>query len=336
MAEPGPPLAWRALRGLWPALAIAVLPALLGGYWLKVWLAAVVYALAASGVALLHARLGLVHLGQVALMGMGGWVALRLWHATGWPAEACLLAAAAAGAAAGVLVGLPALWLRGLAFSVATLMVAGGFAVWTAALQFPNGGGGGVSGYGFGTVPMARPLLAPSDAALLRCAALLLWACLALQQVLLRGPAGRAWALMRQSPDAARMAGVAVRRRTLQALAVAGAVAGLAGGLLATVLGTLDPRSFAAAEGILLLAVALIGGTASPLGVLLAGVLHRVLPALLDSAGLDAHLATALFGLGLLHALATAPLGLAGQAAQAGTVLRTALRMALRRRAGPP
>ncbi|WP_046116315.1 branched-chain amino acid ABC transporter permease [Aquincola tertiaricarbonis] len=321
-------LAWLP-RLLLPAAAIVLLPALLGGYWLKAWLAAVIYALAASGVALLQARLGLVHLGQVALMGAGGWVCLRLWHATGWPFEACLLAATLAAAAAGLLVGLPALWLRGLAVSLTTLMAAGAFAVAVTALQFPNGGAGGLAGYGFGTVPMARPALAPDDAALLRYAALGLWACLALQQALLRGASGRAWALMRQSEAAARMAGVAVGPRKLQALALAGAVAGMAGSLLAAMLGTLDPRSFAASESIVLLAVALIGGTQSPLGILLAGLLHRVLPALLDTAGLDAQLATLLFGLGLMHALATAPGGLAGQWAHAWQRLRA-------RRAPPP
>lgn len=317
------------LRLLLPAaavvLAIVLVPALLDGYWLKVWLAAVIYSLAAGGVALLQARLGLVHLGQVALMGVGGWVCLRLWHATGWPFEACLLAATLAAAAAGVLIGLPALRLRGLAFSLTTLMAAGAFAVGAAALQFPNGGAGGLAGYGFGTVPMARPWLATGDAALLRYVALLLWACLALQQALLRGATGRAWALMQQSEAAARMAGVAVGLRKLQALALAGAMAGMAGSLLAAMLGTLDPRSFAASESIVLLAVALIGGTHSALGIVLAGVLHRVLPALLDTAGLDAHLATLLFGLGLLHALATAPQGLAGQAAQVWQRLRPRL-----------
>lgn len=326
MAEAARPALLRLRRlplgALLPAAAIAVLPALLGGYWLKVWLAAVIYALAAGGAALLQARLGLVHLGQVALMGVGGWVCLRLWHATGWPFEACLLAAMLAASLAGVLVGLPALRLRGLAFSLTTLMAAGAFAVGVTALQFPNGGAGGLAGYGFGTVPMARPALASGDAALLRYAALLLWGCLALQQALLRGATGRAWALMRQSEAAARMAGVDVDLRKLQALAIAGALAGLAGGLLAALLGTLDPRSFAAGESIVLLAVALIGGTHAPLGVLLAGVLHRVLPALLDTAGLDTHLATLLFGLGLVHALATAPQGLAGQAAQALQRLR--------------
>lgn len=317
------------LRLLLPAAAIALLPALLGGYWLKVWLAAAIYAMAAGGVALLHARLGLVHLGQVALMGVGGWACLRLWHATGWPFEACLLAGALAAAAAGVLLGLPALRLRGLAFSLTTLMAAGAFAAWATALQFPNGGAGGLAGYGFGTVPMARPGLATGDAALLRYAALLLWACLALQQALLRGPTGRAWALLQHSETAARMAGVAVGLRKLQAFALAGALAGMAGSLLAAFLGTLDPRSFTAGESIVVMAVALIGGTRSALGIVLAGVLHRVLPALLDTAGLDANLATLLFGLGLLHALATAPLGLAGHCMQAWECFR-------QRRRAPP
>lgn len=324
-AQRGARRAWKlGRRMLLPAAAIGLLPACMGGYWLQAGISAVVYAIAACGVALLQAQLGRVQLAQVAWMGVGGWLCLRLWHATGWPVEVCLLAAAAGSALAGVAVGLPMLRLRGLGFALASLMVAGAFSVAVQALQFPNGGAQGPAGYGPGMVPLPRPAWAADDARLLRATALLLWACLALQQALVRGAPGRAWALMRDSPAAALACGVPVELRLLQALAWSGATAGLAGGLLAVQLGTLDPRSFAPGESMVLMATTVIAGPHSPWAPLLAGCLHRMVPAVLAQAGLGAPLALLLFGLALMHALATAPQGLAAQAGAAAHRLRQA------------
>ena len=320
-------------RLLGPALAIALLPVLLGGYWLQVWTAAVIYAMAACGVALLQAQLGLVQLAQVAWMGVGGWLCLRLWHGTGWPVGMCLGGATLGTALAGALVGLPLLRLRGLGFALASLMLAGAFGVLIHALQFPNGGSDGLAGYGPGMVPMARPTAWTGDAALLRGAALLLWACLALQGAMVRGAPGRAWALMRENPAAALACAVPVNLRRLQALAWCAATAGLAGSLLALQLGTLDPRSFAPGESIVLLATTVIAGPQAAAGPLLAGVLHRVVPGALASLGLDAQLALLLFGLALMHALATAPQGLV---VQLQTLARMAWRFRWPRRAPRP
>jgi branched-chain amino acid transport system permease protein len=313
MTEARLPFRAGRLAAIAAAVVVVILaPSLLGGYWLKVWISALIYAIAAAGVALLYARLGMVSLAQVALMGVGGWVCLRTWHATGWPFEACMAAAALATAAAGMLVGLPALRLRGLYLALVTMMAAGGLAIVAGALHFPNGGPG-LSGYGFGTVLMARPVLGRSDAALLRYVAAVLALCLALVALHERGAPGRAWSLIRRGEAVAMSAGVDVGLHKLWAFGLAGLLAGVAGSLLAALLGTLDPRSFPASESILLLAITVVGGAFSPLGVLISGVLYRVVPAVLDSAGIDGNLAYVLFGAALLHALASAPMGAAGQ-----------------------
>ncbi|MBC7939190.1 MAG: branched-chain amino acid ABC transporter permease [Chitinophagaceae bacterium] len=292
--------------------ALAALPAVLSAYWVKVWLAAVIYTVAASGVALLYARLGLVSLAQVALTGVGGWVCLRVAHATGAPFEVAMLAGASATAAVGVIVGLPALRMRGLYLALVTLMAAGGFTIVVTAVQFPNGGEG-FSGYGFDPRPMPRPLLAQSDEALLRYAVVMALLGYGLIGWHLKRAPGRAWALIRRSEAVAMSAGVDVVLYKCWAFALSGFLAGMAGSLLAATLGTLDARSFPASESILLFALTVVGGAFSPLGQVVSGVLYRVVPALLDTIGVDGNLSFVIFGAALLQALITAPRGVAGQ-----------------------
>ncbi|MBA4263980.1 MAG: branched-chain amino acid ABC transporter permease, partial [Comamonadaceae bacterium] len=83
--------------------------------------------------------------------------------------------------------------------------------------------------------------------------------------------------------------------------------------LLAGLLGLLDPATFRASESIMLFALAVVGGARHWLGAVLAAVLYRVVPALFNNWGLDADLALVVFGAALMHALITAPDGLAGQ-----------------------
>ena len=86
--EAGPvPLASRFERGtVVRALVIAglltfalfALPALLSTYWIKVLTSVAIFAVVALGLNLLYGRVGLVSLGQIALLAFGGWVAARL------------------------------------------------------------------------------------------------------------------------------------------------------------------------------------------------------------------------------------------------------------------
>jgi branched-chain amino acid transport system permease protein len=88
---------------------------------------------------------------------------------------------------------------------------------------------------------------------------------------------------------------------------------GIAGALLAGSSGTLYNLTFPTQDSIVLLAVVLMGGIYSLWGAVVAGLLYKYLPALLDSWGLPADLLTILFGVGVLQVLLTAPQGLAVQ-----------------------
>jgi branched-subunit amino acid ABC-type transport system permease component len=297
------------------ALAIALLlPECVNSYWLRVLTAATILALASLSAGLLYAQLGMVSLCQFALVGVGGWVTLRIWHATHVPVEMALLCGGVAAALFGLIFGLPALRMRGLYFALTTLMIAGGFQVVITAMNFPDGGPGFIGKiYDGPRQYMARPEFGTSDPAYFRyCVAVLVIAYL----VILfhqRSRVGRAWAMIRRSEACALSASVNIVAYKVWGFALAGFLAGICGGLLACLVGELNLSSFPASESILLFAVTVIGGAYSWLGPIVAGLLLRAVPGFLNDWHVDGNIATIVFGAGLLHALITAPHGVSGQ-----------------------
>jgi branched-chain amino acid transport system permease protein len=268
--------------------------------------------------------LGLVSLGQVSLLGVGGWVALRFGHATGAPFEVSLLVAVAVTCVIGVLVGLPALRLSGLNLAIVTLMLAGAFEVVFTVTGFPNGGQGflGRTEGGVLQTRLPRPPLGESDPAYFRYVLIVVVLVFLVLAAHLAMRPGRGWAAIRQSEAGALASGVDTVRYRLWALALVSATTGLAGGLLAGVNGLLDPISFRASQSILLFATVLIGGAFSLTGALLAGLLSQGLPPVLDSLGVNGNLVFVLLGLGMVQAITTAPRGIAGQLSDLAATVR--------------
>lgn len=294
------------------ALAV-LLPWLCSSYWLKTFTSAFTLSVAVVGTALLYGQLGLVSLCQYALVGAGGWVALRLSF-LGVPFELCVLAGGLAASAAGMVAGLPALRLKGLYLALVTLMMAGAYQVLVSATGFPDGGDGWLGrAQGTGREMMARPALAVSDGAYLVYVLVWLAAMLLLVERHRRSVPGRSWALIRRGEAAAVSAGVNVLLYQSWAFGLAGFCAGVAGGLLAGGVGQLDGRAFTAGESVMLFALTIVAGAFHWLGALIAGLLLRAFPALLTEWGVNGFLAQVFFGAALLHALITAPQGFAGQ-----------------------
>lgn len=294
-------------------IAAFLLPMALGGQWTRIFTSTACFTMAAMGAGFMYSRLGMVSLAQVALMGLGGWVTLRLNHAFAMPFEANLLLAGSITSVLGMLLAIPALRMRGLYLALVTLMVAGGLEVVFTAYQFPNGGEGF---WGVGTsfaVEMRRPVLAQGDAAYLTYTVIVAMLGLLLIMAHHHTAPGRAWALIRRSEAAAIASGTNVTLYKTWAFGLSGLMAGLGGGLLAGSLGLLDASSFRASESILLFALVIVGGARHWLGAVIAAVLYRVASGLLNNWGVDADLALIIFGAALLHAVTTAPDGIAGQ-----------------------
>lgn len=290
-----------------------VLPAVAGSYWLSIFTSAACFAMAVSGVAFMYARLGMVSLTQVGLMGIGGWTALRLNYLWDLPFEVNMILASLVTMICGWILALPALRMRGLYLALVTLMAAGGLEIMFSTYQFPNGGEG-FWGVKIGSGAAFRgPALAQTPQAYLRYVVVMTTLGFLLIEAHRRLFPGRAWALIRRSEAAAMAAGVNVTLYKTWAFGIAGLLAGASGSLLAGSLGLLDDGTFRSSESIMVFALAVVGGARFWLGAVVAATLYRILPALLNSWGVDSDLAYVIFGAGLLHALVTAPNGIAGQ-----------------------
>jgi branched-chain amino acid transport system permease protein len=289
------------------------LPQLLSLFWIDTSTSAVVYAVAALGVGLLVGRVGMVSLGQVAVLALGAWVGAKFCLSTSLPYPIVLLMSGLITMVLGVLIGLPALRVSGLYLALVTLMLAGAITVVLTVTNFPNGGKGFL-GYDEnypGTI--RRPSIATSDPAFFRYSVIVAVVMFALVVWHLRSKPGRAWAAIRQSEPAALTAGVNVTLYKMWAFALASFVTGVAGGLLGSGAGKLYTFQFPTSQSVILFAVVLMGGIYTVWGAVLAGVLLWVLPALFTIWGIDSQLPTILFGIGVLQVLTTAPAGIAYQ-----------------------
>jgi branched-chain amino acid transport system permease protein len=310
-----------AIAGLLIVVLFA-LPSFLGTDWITTLTSVAIYAVVAAALGILYGRVGMISLGQVALLSVGCWVGTRLSYATGLPFPLLLIVTGAITCVVGVLVGLPALRLSGLYLALITLMFAGAMTIVLAAIDFPNGGGGftgrtnqvdlsGLSG-------VRRPLWASADNGYYRytiivCALMFL---LALLHVGTRP--GRAWAAIRASEPAALAAGVNITLYKLWAFALASFMTGVAGCLLAAQVGVPRAIAFQTQDSLTLAALTLLGGIYSLWGAVVAGVFAQLLPFLLSSGHLwgwvvNSNILLVIFGVGLLQVLLTAPGGLVDQ-----------------------
>jgi len=302
--------------------AIAVLPEVLSNYWLRTFISATALAIGSLSVSLLFAQLGMVSLAQYGLLGVGGWFALRISHGFGVPFELALLTGGIVAAAFGLVVGLPALRMRGLYLAIITLMMAGAIQVLISAFGFPDGGAGFLGKSTAARIMMARPHLALTDEAYFRYAMVILALCYGVVFLHVRGRPGRAWAMIRRSEVCALAGGVHIVAYKVWAFTLSGFLAGIAGGLLAGGVGQLDGSAFPASQSILLFALTIVGGAYSWMGPIIAGLMLRAFPALLNDFHVDGNIATIVFGAGLLHSLMTAPQGMAGQIQDVAAALR--------------
>ena len=297
------------------AFCLFLMPSILSLYYVDAMTQVTIYAIVALGLGVLVGRVGLVSLGQAAVLALGAWVAARVLFATSLPYPLVLLIAGLVTMVLGTLVGLPALRMRGLYLALITLMLAGSISVVLATTNFPNGGGGflGYNGNAVHTPPIRRPGIATSDPAFLRYSIVVAILMFLFVVWHLRTRPGRAWAAIRQSEASAVAAGINIVRYKLWAFALASFVTGVAGGLLAGADKYLYSIDFQTQDSITLLAVVLMGGIYSIWGAVIAALLLQLLPQLLNSWGVSPYWLTVLFGVGVLQVLTTAPAGIIDQ-----------------------
>ena len=95
---------------------------------------------------------------------------------------------------------------------------------------------------------------------------------------LLRMPLGRAWEALREDEIACRSLGLNPTIIKLSAFAIGAAFAGFAGSFFAARQGFISPESFTFLESAIILAIVVLGGMGSQLGIILAAIIMTVLP----------------------------------------------------------
>jgi ABC-type branched-subunit amino acid transport system permease subunit len=230
----------------------------------------------ALSVVVLTGYVGQVSLAQMTLAGVGGFMLGHVSAAWGIGFPWSLILAGLCAVPVGLLIGLPALRLRGVNLAVVTL----GFAAALDAVVFSSESFAG----GTGGLPIPPPRLPGLSLAISQGGAYprVVFGVMVLIVVILlgllvarlrRGPAGRMLLAIRSNERAAGSVGINVAQGKLMAFGLAAFIAGIGGALTGYMQGELTADSFAAFTSISLLAIVFVAGVGRIAGAVVAGVM---------------------------------------------------------------
>ena len=258
------------------------------------WTSILLFAMVVLSMTVLTGWAGQLSLGQFAFVGLGGLTVLGLTQGNDIPVlfdlfdlsldlpwALAMVVATAVGVVAAVIVGLPALRVRGLFLAVTTLAFAVASATWLFQQDFFTGGTSFPR-------PADKPVLdlGPIHVDFGASRKNYYFLCLVSLAVvaavvarLRRTGIGRSWIAVRDNEEMAAASTVSPTRMKLAAFGVAGGIAAYSGGLLVTLVPSLQPDSlFRASESIVVVATAIIGGLGSVAGPILGALWIRGIP----------------------------------------------------------
>jgi ABC-type branched-subunit amino acid transport system permease subunit len=221
--------------------------------------------------------LGQVSLAQMSFAGLGGFLLAHITSGLGLGFPIAPLLAALGAAAGGVLVGLPAVRIRGVNLAVVTLAAA---AAADSILFGSAWFGGDAQGLDIGAPTLFGLDLgisgsSPGDYPRVTFGILVLVVVTAVALFiarLRRGAAGRMFVAVRSNELAAAAMGIDVAATKLLAFALSAFVAGVGGALLAYQQTTVAPQSFAVLTSVTILAITYVAGIARISGAFVAGI----------------------------------------------------------------
>ena len=321
LARHGGHLFW---YGLLLALLLAA-PVLLPEYLLAQLTFILIYGIVGLGLMLLAGFTGLFSIGHAAFFGAGAY-AQAVLTGMGWPFPLALLAGALLSAAVGVVVGLPALRVKGIYLGIATLSF--GFIVQEVFARWESVTGGNV-GKQVGAVKMFGWTADSAPSFYCVCLALAVLATLAVLN-LLRSPTGRAFVAIRDSEISAQSMGIHLARYKTLSFALSAALAGIGGALYAHQIRFLSPDQFDIIQSIDLLLMVVIGGLGSIHGAFLGAIFLIGLPQAIgavkdylpESIGQAPGLKAVVYGAVLIAFVLFEPLGIYGRWLKVRTYLQ--------------
>jgi branched-chain amino acid transport system permease protein len=276
-------------------LAIALLPAVLGLFRIVQLTVFLIYGMLALSLDLIWGVAGILSFGQAALFGIGGYVYGIVGINTGLPLLALLMGVAASVAIASVL-GYVSFYGRvaPMFFAIITLIVALILYQVMSSMADPRYaiGVARLGGYnGMTMIPTPGPELpflsgTPlSPSGLFYLVGGLLLAVLILSVALTRASFGRILRGIRENEHRTELLGFDVRWRKTAIFAIAGGIAGLAGGLFAAWGNFINPEVFSLPQAALVVIWVLVGGRGTLYGAVLGAVAVQFLSSYLGAAG---------------------------------------------------
>ena len=276
-------------------------------YHLEVLTTAWIYALLALGLNVIIGFAGLLNLGYAAFFAIGAYSyalanlhwGMNFWLGLPW--------AAAVAGLAGLLLGLPAIRVRGDYLAIVTLGFGEIVRIVVTNLEPWTGGPNGLLGIAGPTI--GRFEFGVATAPYYWLALALVLAAAWLSRRIARSRVGRGWVAIREDELAAQSLGIDPVRLKLLAHGVGAAIGGVAGCLFAAKQGTVTPDSFDFILSVMVVAMVVLGGLGNPVGVILGAVVLTVVPELLRG---FASYRMLLFGLTMILIMRFRPQGLLG------------------------
>jgi branched-chain amino acid transport system permease protein len=275
----------------------ATVVGLLPGYWIYLSTSVLISAVALQGVGLVAGRTGMIALCQMSFGGVGAWTVGYL-NVAGAPGNlpVWVLLGGLAAVPFGVVIGLPALRLRGINLAIVTLGFATAFDVVLGATTFP-----GQAEF----LSVLRPDIFDSDSGYF-VLVLIFYTILAVAlELLTRTRLGSIWLTVRDSERAAAALGISIPHAKVSAFALSAFICGVSGGLLAGYLGTVVADNFNMMQSLVLFAVATMTGAQFIEGALIGGILSVAFPEVLRRLNVGQDMGNVLFAIGATQALST-------------------------------
>lgn len=307
-------------------IVLLVLPWIASNYLLDQVILIGIYSIAGLGLMLLSGYTGLISLGHAAFLGVGAYTEAIL-AAKGWPFPLSMTMAVLLSAVAGVVVGLPALRLKGIYLAMATLALG---AIVEEILTRWESVTGGNAGLTVKAVQLLGVKVTSLPGYYYLTFGFVLLATFAVLN-LLRAPTGRALVAIRDSEISAQSMGIHLAKYKTISFALSAALTGLAGGLYAHKLRFLSPEQFTILQSIELLMMIFIGGMGSIHGVFFGAIFLIVLPQgisvakdfLPSAVGGAAGLQSTIFGIIIIGFVLLEPLGIYGRWVKIRAYLQT-------------
>ena len=297
-------------------LFLVAAPWVIQEYWLAQLTFVLIYSIVGLGLMVLAGFTGLFSLGHAAFLGVGAYTQAIMVNA-GIPFPIALACAGLLAAAVGMVVGLPALRVKGIYLGMATL--AFGFIVEEVIARWESLTGGN-KGLMVNYPSLFGWDLDSTDEFYFLCLLVTVLATLGVVN-LMRSSTGRAFVAIRDSEISAQSMGIHLARYKTLSFAISAALAGVGGALYAHKIQFLSPEQFSIIQSIDLLLMVVIGGLGSIHGAFLGAIFLIVMPQLISlgkdflpaAIGQAAGLQGAVYGMVLIAFVLFEPMGLYGR-----------------------